>query len=244
MMKMEVWIGFVWYFWVLLSTIADACDTSTGSQVEDGGDELSPQSYLRPHHSHRHLQEDHDHGDDEECGFREPPEMDQLLDEVRMIEWRSRNVFKRNAVLYDIPVYFHVVQPNFYSGLVPDSRIDRYVNYLNDAFRNSNAPFYFELQYTTRTIHPELDDCGNHQVEERVKQRLKKGGAAELNVYICNKLTNSNGANLSGYAYLPGPGSHQFVKDGVVLSRSDSDHRSNTLVHEVVRFTFLQANSL
>lgn len=224
-----VWIGLIWVF----LTLAAACD----GHDDDGRDSPSQQTYLRKLPTHRHLQDDDD--DDEECGFREPSEMDQLLDSVLMAEWRSRNVFdRRNAILYDIPVYFHVVQPNFYSGLVPDSRIDRYVKYLNDAFRNSNAPFYFSLQYTTRIIHPDFGDCGDHQLEERIKRRLKKGGAAELNVYICTKLTNHNGASLSGYAYLPGPGSHEFVKDGVVLSRSDSVHRSNTLVHEVVRLSF------
>jgi hypothetical protein len=208
-------------------------------------------------HSHRHTVKSLNGATDdfptEACGFIEPSPRQIAIDQVNMRQWKeakiaaANNTFARGdknlkdrsfgtAAIYSIPTYFHIVQPNFSTGLVSDERIDMYTTYLNAAFTNSKAPFSFNHIKTTRTINALWGDrCGIPEVEISLKSSLKVGRAESLNIYICNEVQNTNGQNgIAGFSFIPYAGINSFVRDGVVLARSDnSDSRLNTLVHEV-----------
>jgi hypothetical protein len=179
--------------------------------------------------THRHLQ---DTG--EECGFVEPTADELRADAFRTKFWSLR---QSNAIEFDysIPLYMHVIQPSITEDIVPDSNIQVYVNYLNNAFA-ANTPFRFNLVETTRTVNSVWsNDCRNSTNEKPYKTLLKRGGKETLNVYFCNLVPNGPGkAFLAGYAYLPSQ--NVGVLDGVVIARTNPTdlRRPNTLVHEVV----------
>lgn len=176
-----------------------------------------------------------------ECGARSLSAPMMKKDQERMKEWsveRSKNVFKRNVIKrYEIPVYVHVLQSGILSGRVPTTRIMEYMNYLNAAFSGSKNgnPFVFRLVKTTRTINARwTDGCGDVGIEREFKGKLRVGGAESLNVYFCDAISNGRGGFFAGYAYPPFPASDSFVRDGIVLAKSDGESRLNTFVHEAV----------
>lgn len=176
---------------------------------------------------HRHLEED---GDDEECGFEAPTEEEIEEENLKLSAWRSSRASFRGS--YNIPVYFHIIQPSF-SEMISDDRVDYYINYLNDAF-SSNTPFTFSLADTTRTVNEKWSNKG-YENSLAYKKKLKRGGRDVLNIYICNRLPKPSGGNLAGFAFLP-TSKADPVNDGVVISRTspNDSRRPNTLVHEVV----------
>lgn len=209
-----------------------ACDQHDHHHVASNTTTTTRSQHLRS--AERYLE---DYDSTEECGFQEPSAQEIAKDATNMRLWkRSRNFFQRTTTTtYAIPVYFHIIQPTFATGLVGGDRITQYIDYLNDSFTESSAPFFFRYVNTSRTIHPVwADDCANRNIEFAFKSLLKVGGSDTLNVYICNNVLKSNGVKLAGYTYVPSPYSDSDVKDGIVLSRSTSDRRLNTLVHEAV----------
>jgi hypothetical protein len=175
--------------------------------------------------------------DVERCGFEDPTPEDMDRDKKLMRKWMKQNggtALRSKTIQYEIPVYFHVIQPGIIQGLVPDTRIQEHLRYLNVAFARSKAPFVFRLAGITRTIQEQwADNCADRTVELAFKSMLKKGGPETLNVYICNSIPVGKNGALAGYANLPFKNMDSFIRDGVVIARSSSDSRLNTLVHEV-----------
>jgi hypothetical protein len=190
-------------------------------------------------HSHRHVRELYD---GEVCGFESPSEDDIMDDASRMNEWRlrekSKSVIERIFRQYTIPIYFHVIQTSTTTGIVSDTRISDFVDYLNEAFTNSNVPFTFEFMGVTRTIRSDWGTCNDRTVEKDFKSTLKVGGADTLNVYICNPMYTAKGASITGYSTGPSQSSWTSIYDGVVINNDSGERRLNTLVHETVSFKF------
>lgn len=196
--------------------LASACD----HEDHDIGQDVS---------NHRHLEDDVD----EECGFEDPTEEEMEEENLKLLAWRSSRSSLRAS--YNIPVYFHIIQPSRSETMVPDERVNAYLNYLNDAY-SPNTAFSFSLAGITRTVDETWSNNG-YEHSFAYKSKLKEGGRDVLNVYICNKVPKSNGAFLAGFAYLP-TSKVDPVLDGVVISRTNpgDSRRLNTLVHEVGHF--------
>jgi hypothetical protein len=183
--------------------------------------------------NHRHLD---DPVDGEYCAFQIPSDDILKEDQKNMEMWRIRerakSIFLRVERRYTIPIYFHVIQTSASTGIISDTRISDFVNYLNDSFSNSDVPFYFEYMRVTRTVRSDWDNCYDSDIRGEFKPALKVGGGDTLNIYICNKMYNEKGASITGYA--TGPMSADSIYDGVVINNDSGDARLNTLVHETV----------
>jgi hypothetical protein len=188
--------------------------------------------------------DDHRHLDDiisvvengEYCAFQSPSDDVVLEDRKKMELWwmreRSKPIFERTVRLYIIPVYFHVIQTSSTTGMVSDTRIRDFINYLNDSYSNSDVPFYFEYKGVTRTVRSDWDNCYDADIQGEFKPALKVGGSDTLNIYICNKMYNPKGVSVTGYS--TGPTSANSLFDGVVINNDSGEARLNTLVHETV----------
>ena len=221
------------------SVLVFAC----GRDHADGdGDHLQPHEHHHSNKTHflrtgRNLQDD----DVDDCGFADPSPHELEADAQRMRHHKVLNELTTRAGpngvpqfgyagLYVVPVVFHIIQPNAYTGIVSLDRVQRYIAYLNAAFSASTTPFVFDLKDVTRTFDSKwASACGNSAYEAEYKGKLKQGGKETMNVYICTAI----GGSTTGFSYLPFQDSDTFIKDGVVLAeRSVDDKRLNTLVHE------------
>lgn len=96
----------------------------------------------------------------ERCGFEDPTPEDMDRDQKLMRKWIQQNRPKngetslrsKSLIQYEIPVYFHVIQAGTFQGLVPDTRIQEHLRFLNVSFARSRAPFVFRLAGITRTV--------------------------------------------------------------------------------------------
>lgn len=174
----------------------------------------------------------------EECGFVEPTNDEIKADQSRMRSWRIKRADTQADAQFDysMPVYAHVIQPSADQDIVPDSNVQTYMTYLNNAF-SGISPFTFYLVEITRTVNSVWsNDCRNSTNEVAYKSILKRGGKESLNIYLCNLVPNGPGkALLAGFTY--SPSQNVGVKDGIVLARTNPNdlRRPNTLVHETVR---------
>ncbi|KAF9445543.1 zincin, partial [Macrolepiota fuliginosa MF-IS2] len=134
-----------------------------------------------------------------------------------------------------INLYMHVVATDetLEGGNVPDSQITSQVNVLNTDYRSMNIGF--NLVNVTRTIDKAWFHAGpNSREQTEMKQGLRQGGPADLNVY-----SNHLGHKLLGYATFPKDVSN-LVEDGVVVLHTSlpggGEGRydgGRTLTHEV-----------
>jgi hypothetical protein len=165
----------------------------------------------------------------EECGFVGLDEAATAKDMQEFLEWKTS---KSNFAVanYYIPVYFHVIEPS--SNFVPDSRIDYYMSYLQNAYA-ANTPFTFELKGKTRTTNALWSqNCRTYEMD--YKNILKVGGMETLNIYICQAIPINDGTGAwAGFSYFPTSSN----RDGVVIAEqlTPVEIRPNTLVHETVR---------
>jgi len=208
--------------------------------------------HVRGHrHDHQHgssiarrgLQEDPE--EPEVCGTEEPTEEEAQAESEQLAEWEQlegRSYLPPQS--YWIPLWFHIVQEQGLpsDNLVTDERIFYYVDYLNNAFKDS--VFFFDLRGTSRTTNTYWANNGRiEDVELAFKRAAKQGGMESLNIYLVHSLPPPPGettylANWVGFAYLPSSNAATGDKDGAVVTRSQNepgnDQRPNTLVHEVV----------
>ncbi|KAJ3519230.1 hypothetical protein NMY22_g13300 [Coprinellus aureogranulatus] len=136
-------------------------------------------------------------------------------------------------------VFFHVITANTTTqgGSVTDQQITQQMMVLNEAYRNTGIQF--RLQGTNR-----IENIGyfntagpNSRTQKEMKQNLRQGGAADLNVYTVGFTTNPG---LLGYATFPANYRTNPKDDGVVLLYSTLPGGSttnynlgHTLTHEV-----------
>jgi hypothetical protein len=118
-----------------------------------------------------------------------------------------------NAAGGSINVYVHVINKGtgIANGDVPDAHIAEQMNVLNSAY--SIPGFSFNLVGTDRTTNAAWYTMSPGSAEERAaKTALRKGSAADLNLYTANP-----GGGLLGWATFPSDYSRNPRMDGVVI---------------------------
>lgn len=147
------------------------------------------------------------------CSSRTPSDeqIAQVEDEVA----RERSRFGGEAGLLGgtIDVHFHVISKGtgVDNGDVTDTMIKDQITVLNDAYRSSG--WAFRLVDTDRTVNATwFTNCFNASTETAMKKALRKGGAAELNLYSCNP-----DGGILGWATFPDEYKNDPKTDGVVV---------------------------
>ena len=118
-----------------------------------------------------------------------------------------------NAIGGTINVYVHVINKGsgIANGDVADAYIAQQINVLSEAY--SIAGFSFSLVSTDRTTNAAWYTMSPGSAEERAaKTALRKGSAADLNLYTANP-----GGGLLGWATFPSDYARNPRMDGVVI---------------------------
>ncbi|TFK43247.1 metalloprotease [Crucibulum laeve] len=140
-----------------------------------------------------------------------------------------------------IKVYFHVVSSGttLATGYVPQSQVQAQIDVLNEDY--SATGITFVLANTTRTINSSwFTNAGpSTTTQTTMKNTLRQGGAADLNVYSVG-FKSSSTSGLLGYATFPSSYSSAPKDDGVVFlyssvpgGTSTNYNGGQTLTHEV-----------
>ncbi|KAF8642655.1 hypothetical protein AX16_009455 [Volvariella volvacea WC 439] len=128
-----------------------------------------------------------------------------------------------------VNVYFHVVAAgtSLSQGYVPDSQITSQISVLNSDFASTGISFV--LRNITRTINTTwFNSVGpSNTYQTQMKQALRVGGAADLNIYTVG-FRSGSGAGLLGYATFPWSYSSNPRDDGVVVLYSSLPGGSTT----------------
>ncbi|KAF8076085.1 metalloprotease [Lyophyllum atratum] len=115
-------------------------------------------------------------------------------------------------------IYWHVVSKDttLSGGNIPDSQIASQVNVMNNAY--ASMGYSWTLAGTTRTVNSDwFNNAGPDTTQQdAMKNALRQGGAADLNVYSVG-FTSGSGAGLLGYATFPSSYSSAPKDDGVVI---------------------------
>ncbi len=138
-----------------------------------------------------------------------------------------------------IRTHVHVITRTDGTGKVPLSRIKTQINILNKAYAGDTSyasaatPFRFVLATVDVTKNNNWHNWNTSQDNHSAKKALRRGGLADLNLYIA-KLSDG----LLGYASFPGEG--EPIHDGVVLHTQslpggsfESFNKGDTATHEV-----------
>ncbi|MFY0577857.1 hypothetical protein ACN28S_29215 [Cystobacter fuscus] len=101
----------------------------------------------------------------------------------------------RAAGSVNIKVYWHVINngTSASQGNVSDADIASQISVLNAAYKTT--PFTFTLASTDRTTNSSWYTCSGGACEKKMKAALRKGTAADLNIY-----SNNMGQGLLGWA--------------------------------------------
>jgi uncharacterized protein YcfL len=135
----------------------------------------------------------------------------------------------------NIKVYWHVINNGTTAaqGNISDATIASQISVLNSAY--ANTPYRFTLVSTDRTTNSQWYTCAGGACEKKMKSALRKGTAADLNVY-----SNNMGQGLLGWATFPSSYASQPSMDGVVLLYSSLPggsaapyNQGDTATHEV-----------
>jgi hypothetical protein len=120
-----------------------------------------------------------------------------------------------------IKTYVHVINsgPTVANGNVSDEAIQRQIDVLNVGFAGKDGAggfdtaYRFELVEVTRTTNAQWQRMAPDSAAERAaKTALRKGGPADLNLYIARP-----GGGLLGWAFFPQWYAEDPVMDGVVI---------------------------
>ncbi|KAJ7921094.1 metalloprotease [Mycena leptocephala] len=128
-----------------------------------------------------------------------------------------------------LKIYFHVVSKDstVAGGNVPDSQISAQVDVMNKAYSGSGITWV--LGGTTRTVNAAwFNGAGpDSSLQTAMKNSLRTGGVADLNVYTVGFVSGS-GAGLLGYSTFPSSYSGAPKDDGVVMLFSSTPGGSTT----------------
>ena len=135
-----------------------------------------------------------------------------------------------------ISVYVHVINKGtgVANGDVPAGDITAQINVLNAAYASTG--WSFNLVATDRTTNATwFNKCDATATEKALKKALRKGTAADLNLYTCNP-----GGGLLGWATFPSSYTSAPSMDGVVILFSSFPNGSaapynlgDTATHEI-----------
>ena len=111
-----------------------------------------------------------------------------------------------------ISVYFHVINngSTTAAGNIPDSMITAQINVLNAAY--GPWSWQFQLVSTDRTTNASWYTCSGGACETQMKTALRRGTAADLNIYA-----NNMGGGLLGWATFPSSYASNPANDGIVV---------------------------
>jgi hypothetical protein len=131
-----------------------------------------------------------------------------------------------------IPIWFHVLQWDDTLGRLRSQQVeDLFMTALESAY-SANTPFVFQLKGVTTTTNRKWYSCKG---QNRYKKRLRKGGRATLNVYVCDMVGS---LELGGDAFFPyvvrSP--RRSHLDGIRImnpSLGGAHYAAQALVHEV-----------
>ncbi|KAF4619258.1 hypothetical protein D9613_005392 [Agrocybe pediades] len=128
-----------------------------------------------------------------------------------------------------IEVYFHVIQggSTLALGNVPDSQIQAQIDVLNEDYSASGRTFV--LKNITRTTNSNwFKSVGpSTSLQTTMKNTLRVGGAATLNIYSVG-FQSGSGSGLLGYATFPSSYKSAPKDDGVVILYSSLPGGSTT----------------
>jgi hypothetical protein len=121
-----------------------------------------------------------------------------------------------NATSVTVSVYFHVITNTSGTGNVTDAQLADQIQVLNDAYSGltggANTKFRFALAGTDRTANNTWFAAGyGTTAETQMKNALRKGNAATLNIYF-----NQPSTGELGWATFPSSYNSAPLKDGVV----------------------------
>jgi hypothetical protein len=142
-------------------------------------------------------------------------EIDQVEREVRIFKENQKAANGGDAPDVTggtIPVYWHVINngTTLSQGNIPDSQITSQINVLNAAY--GSWGWQFQLVATDRTTNASWYTCSGGTCETQMKNALRRGTAADLNIY-----SNNMGGGLLGWATFPSSYSSAPKMDGVVI---------------------------
>ncbi|GLB43193.1 putative pregnancy-associated plasma protein-A [Lyophyllum shimeji] len=137
-------------------------------------------------------------------------------------------------------IYWHVVSQDttLSGGNIPDSQISAQMNVMNQAY--ASMGYSWVLAGTTRTINADwFNNAGpNSSQQTAMKNALRQGGVADLNVYSVG-FTSGSGQGLLGYSTFPSSYASNPKDDGVVMLYSSVPggtaapyNEGQTLTHE------------
>ncbi|KAJ6570048.1 metalloprotease [Mycena vulgaris] len=128
-----------------------------------------------------------------------------------------------------LKIFFHVISKDstVAGGNVPDSQIAAQVTVMNEAYAGSGITWV--LGGTTRTVNAAwFNGVGpDSSLQTTMKNSLRTGGVADLNVYTVGFVSGS-GAGLLGYSTFPSSYSGAPKDDGVVMLFSSTPGGSTT----------------
>ena len=176
------------------------------------------------------------------CGTREPTEMDKLLREESFLKLQSRlNKGKPGGgggggtfTPVVVNVYVHVIRSSSGTGAPTSTQMTKQITVLNDAYGADGFTFnVLSTDYSNNdawyTAQP------GTAAEDDMKSTLRKGSAADLNVYY-----NNMGGGLLGWATFPSSYNANPSDDGVVILSSSLPggsaapyNEGDTATHEV-----------
>ncbi|KAF9055031.1 metalloprotease [Hymenopellis radicata] len=133
------------------------------------------------------------------------------------------------ALAATVNVYWHVIAEDttLDGGYIPDSQIADSITVMNTAYASMGISW--TLANTTRTINSNwFNSVGpDSSLQTTMKNALRQGGAADLNVYSVG-FTTGSGAGLLGYSTFPSSYSGAPTDDGVVMLYSSVPGGSTT----------------
>ncbi|KAI0068958.1 zincin [Artomyces pyxidatus] len=147
----------------------------------------------------------------------------------------------KQAQTATVNVYFHVVSKDstLAGGNLSDNLIAGQISALNDGYSGSGLSF--TLAGTTRTVNSDwFNNAGPDSSQQTaMKKSLRKGGAADLNLYSVG-FTSGSGQGLLGYSTFPSDYASNNKDDGVVFLFSSVPNggtanyeQGKTVTHEV-----------
>ena len=147
---------------------------------------------------------------------RDEAEHQEILESIKSSSSSSSNLRSRVdtlqlGVVTNVNLHIHVIMSSSGLGNVSSTMIDSQVNVLNQDF--NSLSFQFVVKSIDYTLNDQWYTMGKGSTAERLaKNALRKGTAADLNLYFANI-----GGGLLGWATYPADYSRNPKYDGAVM---------------------------